>query len=446
MDRSYRYYDVRRVRGELSQIDIDNSVIESAGSSFVDLALIRVLGPVGWGVLSVNGDLIEGDSLPDTLLHEALDAAKITNGAVSIVEGECQVLSVPKPKEDPRDVSLEEKTQILLDLERHAKMDDIVNTRVTYTERTGNITFFDSSDNRFSYEICRCGFGILAVACKDGITQMGYERRHTINGLNIRHQQNLALHAGTIAQELLHAKPARGGMMNAVLDPELAGVFAHEAIGHAAEGDLVQEGSSVLAGRIGEKVGTPVLTIIDDPTIEDFGFCPVDDEGSKTKRTEIIKSGVVNAYLHSMESMAAVGEDTGVLGHARGMAGIVPIVRMSNTFIDNGDSDYDEIINECNDGILLKGSRGGQVDPGRGVFQFNAEYGYLIENGECTTMVRDVSLSGDILGTLHQVQLCGNDRKLHAGYCGKYGQTAPVSDGAPHILLKNAVVGGSCLD
>lgn len=234
--------------------------------------------------------------------------------------------------------------------------------------------------------------------------------------------------------------------MNAVLDPELAGVFAHEAIGHAAEGDLVKEGSSVLGGRIGELVGTPVLSIIDDPTIEDFGFCPVDDEGSKTNRTEIIKSGRVNAYLHSMESMAAVGEDTGILGHARGMAGVIPIVRMSNTFIDNGDSDYDEIINECKDGILLKGSRGGQVDPGRGVFQFNAEYGYLITHGECTTMVRDVSLSGDILGTLHQVRLCGNDKTLHAGYCGKNGQTAPVSDGAPHILLEKAVVGGSSLD
>jgi TldD protein len=86
------------------------------------------------------------------------------------------------------------------------------------------------------------------------------------------------------------------------------------------------------------------------------------------------------------------------------------------------------------------------VDPGRGVFQFNAEYGYLVENCECTTMVRDVSLSGDILSTLHQISLCGNERRMSPGYCGKGGQSVPVSDGAPFILLNNAVVGGSGVD
>jgi len=119
---------------------------------------------------------------------------------------------------------------------------------------------------------------------------------------------------------------------------------------------------------------------------------------------------------------------------------------MSNTYIENGDSTREEIMEACKNGILLKGSRGGQVDPGRGIFQFNAEYGYLIERGECTTMVRDVSLSGDILSTLHGILLCGNDRAMHPGYCGKGGQSVPVSDGAPHVLLDNAVVGGSGVD
>ena len=116
---------------------------------------------------------------------------------------------------------------------------------------------------------------------------------------------------------------------------------------------------------------------------------------------------------------------------------------MSNTFIDAGESTRDEILAECRNGILLKGSRGGQVDPGRGVFQFNAEYGYLVQNGECTTMVRDVSLSGEILKTLFSIRLCGNEVKMHQGYCGKGGQSVPVSDGAPYILLEHAVVGGS---
>jgi len=161
-------------------------------------------------------------------------------------------------------------------------------------------------------------------------------------------------------------------------------------------------------------------------------------------RTEIIRHGVVNAYLHNRETLAAIGN--GLAGHARAMPGEAPIVRMSNTFIETGDAGLDEILEECRDGILLKGSRGGQVDPGRGIFQFNAEYGYLIEGGECTRMVRDVSLSGEILRTLHAITLCGNERHMHQGYCGKGGQSVPVSDGAPHILLTEAVVGGNGVD
>ena len=162
------------------------------------------------------------------------------------------------------------------------------------------------------------------------------------------------------------------------------------------------------------------------------------------KRTEIIRGGIVNAFLHTRESLAAVGD--GVAGHARAMPGEPPLVRMSNTFIESGDSTADEIFAECRQGIFLKGSRGGQVDPGRGIFQFNAEYGYLVEDGQCTQMVRDVSLSGEILTTLHGIVLCGNDRMMSPGYCGKGGQSVPVSDGAPHILLNDAVVGGSGVD
>ncbi len=117
-----------------------------------------------------------------------------------------------------------------------------------------------------------------------------------------------------------------------------------------------------------------------------------------------------------------------------------------HSFIEAGDADLGEILAECGDGILLVGSRGGQVDPGRGVFQFNAEYGYLIEGGEKGRMLRDVSLSGEILSTLHGILLCGKERVMHQGFCGKGGQSVPVSDGSPHLLLSEAVVGGSGTD
>ena len=345
-------------------------------------------------------------------------------------------------KEDPRDVSLEEKTGILGEIESSARLPGIVNTRATYIERAEQVSFIDSSANEYSFGICRSGFNIMAVASREGTVQMGYERLHSIHGLNIRHQQEMGRLAGERALSLLDAKAASGGTMDAILDPELAGVFAHEAVGHASEGDLVHEGNSVLSGKIGERIGNNIITIVDDPSLHEFGFDPVDAEGCQGREDRQLLTGGLSVHtcitgkrLHRSETAFPVMQ-----GQCPGEA---PLVRMSNTFIEEGDATLEEMLEGIKNGIILYGSRGGQVDPGRGVFQFNAEYGYLIEHGERKQMVRDVSLSGEILTTLHSIEMCGKERKMSQGYCGKGGQSVPVSDGAPYIMLRNAVVGGS---
>jgi TldD protein len=439
-----RYYDLRHVTGQVTHIDIDNGVVESAGTSFFNNAVIRVLHTTGWGVLQIDNFTPCHGKEFDTLLRSACRLARITQGNVVLGEVPHGILPVPSMKDDPRDVDIEEKSSLLSGIEQAAVHPSVVNRRANYIEKVENVHFTDSSENEYSYEMCRSGFNVMAVASRNGNVQMGYEREHSIQGFNLRHQQGLGKQAADIAVALLDAGAAKGGKMRAVLDPELAGVFAHEAVGHASEGDLIQEGNSVLKGKTGERIGNENLTIIDDPGIPEFGFDPVDAEGVAVVRTEIIKKGVINAYLHSRETLSSVGN--GVAGHARAMPGEPPLVRMSNTYIEAGDAADDEIFEECRDGIFLKGSRGGQVDPGRGIFQFNAEYGYLIENGACTKMVKDVSLSGEILTTLHGIALCGKKRTMSPGYCGKGGQSVPVSDGAPHILLFDAVVGGSGVD
>jgi TldD protein len=438
------YYDLRHVTGAVTHIDIDNGVVESAGTSFFNKALLRVLVRNGWGVLQIDNYTPGSGREFDELLLRAAKLAGITEEQVVLADAPRGQLAVPPLKEDPRDVSIEEKSALLAGIETSAILPPVINRRASYIERIEQVAFSDSSANEYSYEMCRSGFNVLAVASRNGNVQMGYEREHSINGFNLRHQQESGRKAAQIAVALLDATAAKGGKMRAVLDPELAGVFAHEAVGHASEGDLVQEGNSVLAGRTGERIGNENLTIVDDPGQPLFGFDPVDAEGVAVTRTEIIRRGVINAFLHSRESLAAVGH--GYAGHARAMPGEPPLVRMSNTFIESGDSTSEEIFAECRNGIFLAGSRGGQVDPGRGIFQFNAEYGYLVEDGECTRMVRDVSLTGEILTTLHGIVLCGNDRTMSPGYCGKGGQSVPVSDGAPHILLNDAVVGGSGVD
>ena len=438
------YYDLRHVTGQVTHIDIDNGVFESAGSAFFDKAVLRVLTGSGWGILQIDNFVPVRGKAFEELLARAARLATFTGEHVILGDAEHAVLPVPTVDEDPRNVSIEEKSELLAGIEKAAVRDTIVNRRANYIERIENVHFSDSSGTDYSYEICRSGFNVLAVASRGGNVQMGFEREHTIRGFNLRHQESLGTKAADVAIALLDARPAKGGKMRAVLDPELAGVFAHEAVGHASEGDLVAEGSSVLKGRIGEKIGNEILTIVDDPSLPEFGFDPVDAEGVRVRRTEIIRNGVVNAYLHNRESLGKVGG--GFAGHGRAMPGEPPLVRMSNTFIETGDATDEEIFAECKNGIFLKGSRGGQVDPGRGIFQFNAEYGYLVENGECTSMVRDVSLSGEILTTLHGISLCGKTRTMSPGYCGKGGQSVPVSDGAPFVLLLDAVVGGSGTD
>jgi TldD protein len=439
-----RYYDLRHVRGEATHIDIDNTVIESAGTSFFDKAVVRVLGDKGWGAVTIDHYSPDNRTALERLVRDAEMLSAITEEVVSLADAPHDKVPAPALSEDPRSVDLEEKTRLLLEIERAARLPGVTSTRGSYIERTETVTFLDASGTNLSAEVTRCGFSILAIAARNGQIQQGRESRHTVTGFNLRHQEEFGRTAAETAIALLDARPAKGGRMHAVLDPELAGVFAHEAVGHASEGDLVREGASVLRGRIGERIGCKELTIVDDPSLHEFGFEPFDAEGVVPRRTEMIRGGVLAAYMHNRETLHAIGN--GVAGHARAMPGEVPLVRMANTFIENGDASLEEILETCGTGVLLKGSRGGQVDPGRGVFQFNAEYGYLIERGEKTQMVRDVSLTGEILHTLHAIALIGGDKELHQGYCGKGGQSVPVSDGSPHLLLENAVVGGSGVD
>jgi len=217
-------------------------------------------------------------------------------------------------------------------------------------------------------------------------------------------------------------------------------VFVHEAVGHATEGDIILEGDSCLDDKLGSMIGSEAVTVKDDPSLMYNGYYPFDDEGSASRETVLVDRGVLSSYLNSRETAARLG---GTPRNARAEGTDRPVVRMSNTYIANGDWKTEELFEELGDGVYLAGSRGGQVSTGEGVFQFNAKRGYLVERGEKTRLLRDVSLSGKILETLMHVSAVGNDLKFNSGRCGKSGQLVPVSDGSPHLLVTQATVGGA---
>ncbi len=185
------YYDLRHVTGEVTHIDIDNGVVESAGTSFFSKAILRVLAGTGWGVLQIDNYTPCSGRKFDALIERAKRLADITEEDVVLGEAPRGQLSVPHLKEDPREVSIEEKSALLADIEKSATHPSVVNRRANYIEKIERVRFFDSSGNEHSFEMSRSGFNVLAVASRNGNVQMGYEREHSIDGFNLRHRQDL---------------------------------------------------------------------------------------------------------------------------------------------------------------------------------------------------------------------------------------------------------------
>ena len=279
-----------------------------------------------------------------------------------------------------------------------------------------------------------------AVGKKGGRIEEGGERFSSLEKWDAGKLRKCALEAKRKCSESLDAGPLKGGEFSVVMDNALAGVFAHEAVGHACEADAVIEGTSILGNKLGERIGSELITIWDDPALkEGFGRYSFDEEGVAGKKVELIKNGIVAGRLHSVETAAELGEAPN--GHARSESySCSPVVRMSNTCIEPGDHRVEELM-DLRRGLYLKGMSGGSVDPFTGQFMFKCEEALLIEKGEVSRKVRAVAITGTILGTLHGIDGVAKDFGLSPGFCGKDGQSVRVSDGGPHVSVKKMRVG-----
>ncbi len=428
------FYDVRFVRTKSLTISLENGRIEKVKCDESSGKAFRVLKNGFWGFYSTSAEISDDEGI-----KKAEENAK-GKGRSTICEVEVRNgRFVLKPKIDPADVSIEEKVQLMKDVEKALKDDFIVSTKIVYIENVREFRYRDSFGVEVSYEVPRTGMIVQAVA-KDKTLQF-YSKRilkpagYEIFGDNVF---EMAEEVKNVLKGLIKAESPPSGKMNVVVDSSLGGVFIHEAFGHAVEADHVLQGSSVVADKIGKKVANESVNVYDDPTLKEFGFYPFDDEGVKAERKVIIENGVLRSFLHSRETSAMLN---GKPGNARAQGLDFPIVRMSNTFIGEGDLSFEELLEEAKNGVYLVGSRGGETNPATGYFQFNAQFGCIIRNGELAEMIRDVSLSGNTLEILKDIKL-GKGLEFDPGFCGKSGQLVPVADGSPPVLIK-ALVGGA---
>ncbi|MBI2957288.1 MAG: TldD/PmbA family protein, partial [Chloroflexi bacterium] len=245
------------------------------------------------------------------------------------------------------------------------------------------------------------------------------------------------------AVQLLKAPPAKGGEYTVVLDPVLAGVFAHEAFGHLSESDFIYEDRRMQEIMVlGRTFGGKHLNIIDDPTMPSLrGTYKYDDEGTPARKSYLIREGVLVGRLHSRETAAKLGEQP--TGNARAINyRFSPIVRMSNTYIEPGAASVEEIMSEVKEGVYARNWYGGTTS--MEMFTFSSGDAHMIRNGKIAEPLRPVVLTGNLFSTLGQIDAVGKDLEMNqGGGCGKSGQAPlPVSNGGPHIRIRRCLVGG----
>ena len=304
-----------------------------------------------------------------------------------------------------------------------------VNSLGEFTEETGTSTVFT-----------------VQVVAQDGsVTQTGYEPLGAQRGFELfqtASPEELALKAAARGVTMLGARRSPAGPLPVVLSSEAGGTMVHEAIGHGLEADLVQAGTSVYRGKIGERVASELVTVLDDATIPNArgSFC-FDGEGTPAQRTVLVEDGVLRGYMY--DRLSAMKDGTTSTGNGRRDSyRSRPIVRMTNTLIAPGGSAPDEIVRSVPYGLFVRRMGGGQVNTVNGDFVFEVSEGYLIENGVVGEPVRGATLTGNGPEVLQGITMVGSDLGFGIGTCGKDGQGVPVADAQPTLLLSSITVGG----
>ncbi len=350
---------------------------------------------------------------------------------------------------DPDDVPKARKVELLTRLDDAARAygPEIVQVSAGYGDSRKRVLVANTEGVLADDDIVRTLLRVTAVADGDTGMQTGYQSMgHTV-GFEIFDTidiEEFAREAARQAVTKLQARPAPSGAMPVVIKHGSGGVLFHEACGHGLEADLVGKGASVYAGKRGELVANPMVTLVDDGTMPgEWGTLGIDDEGRPTQRNVLIEDGVLTDYMWDYLRSRKEGRPQSGNGRRQSYQHL-PMVRMTNTFVLDGPDDPDDIISSTPNGVYIAKLGGGSVNTATGDFVFGMMESYLIENGEITEPLREGNLIGNGPQVLRDIDMLANDFAMGMpGTCGKDGQGVPVGDGQPTLRVKSLTIGGT---
>jgi len=379
----------------------------------------------------------------------AAAAAKGNHGSTRTVEVKRQAVEPAQIAVYPETVAKARKVELLQAANDKARSAGAPISQVSaaYSDGRRRIMVANSDGLLASDDQVKTWFAVSCVASGDTGMQTGRESLGLTVGFELFDEfdvTELAARAAQRAITKLGARPAPSGTMPVVIGKGGGGVLFHEACGHGLEADLVAKSASVFKDRRGELVASPLVTLVDDGTMaREWGTFSIDDEGRPAQTNTLIKDGVLQDYMY--DGIRARNNDRLSSGNGRRQSyQYLPMVRMTNTYITNGEDTPESIIADTESGVYVAQLGGGQVNTATGDFVFGMTEAYLIENGEITEPIREGNLIGNGPEVLTSIDALGNDFEMGApGTCGKDGQGVPVGDGTPTLRVPALTVGGT---
>lgn len=411
----------------------------------------------GAGIRVINGDTTGYAYTADLTEAGLMAAAEAAAAAAATGSGGVHTVSLGSLRRQkvndiriaPHDVPKARKVELLTvaDAAARSHHGSIVQVSAGYSDSTRRILVANSDGVFASDEQVRSLFRVSVVANADTGMQTGYDSLgHTI-GFELFEDESVADLAERAARQAvtkLRARPAPSGAMPVVIKQGSGGVLFHEACGHGLEADLVARGASVYANRVGDLVASPLVTLVDDGTMSrEWGAIGIDDEGHPAQRNVLIQDGVLTDYM--WDHIRSRNEGRRPSGNGRRQSyEHLPMVRMTNTYVLNGESEPDDIVRATDRGVYVAKLGGGSVNTATGDFVFGMTEAYLIENGEITEPLREGNLIGNGPQVLADIDMLGNDFAMgNPGTCGKDGQGVPVGDGQPTLRVTSMTIGGT---